>query len=256
MLRGVRYLGLEEMHRGKKSRFYTMVLDRDDGRILWAKPGRGQAAWQGFGRRLRLAKAQIKAGATDLSAAYWRAVLENLPEAVLVLDKFHIIKLMNERLDDRRRQRVRAAEGPLKLKIKGPRFLLLRHPENLKEEHMPRLDEALRLQEPLLLGWYLKEELRELWSQTSRKPRETCLKDGCDKAPETGIGQRRQRAQTLRTHISGRLADAEHPIPSGKLEGINHKIKTLPQPSYGFHNENFFILKLLSLHHSKYQLLG
>ena len=256
MLRGVRYLGIDEMHLGKKSRFYTIVLDLDDGRILWAKPGRGQAALQGFWRRLRLAKAKIKAVATDMSAAYWSAVLEHLPEAVLVFDKFHIIKLMNERLDDLRRQMVREAEGPLKLKIKGTRFLLLRNPENLKEEHIPRLDEALRLNEPLLLGWYLKEELRELWSQTSRKQMETFLKDWCDKATETGIGQMRKMAKTLRTHISGILAYAEHPITSGKLEGINNKIKTLTKRSYGFHDENFFILKLLSLHHSKYKLLG
>ena len=256
VLRGVRYLGIDEIHLGKKSRFYTLVLDLEDGRILWAKPGRGQAALQGFWRRLRVAQAKIKAVATDMSAAYWSAVLDNLPEAALVFDKFHIIKLMNERLDDLRRQMVREAEGPLKLKIKGTRFLLLRNPENLKDEHIPRLDEALRLNEPLLLGWYLKEELRELWSQTSRKQMETFLKDWCDKATQTGIGQMLKMAKTLRMHTSGILAYAEHPITSGKLEGINNKIKTLTKRSYGFHDENFFILKLLSLHHSKYKLLG
>ena len=255
-LRDVRYLGIDEIHLGKKSRFYTIVLDLEDGRILWAKPGRGKAALRGFWRRLRAAQAKIKAVATDMSAAYWSAVVENLPDAALVFDKFHIIKLMNERLDDLRRQMVREAEGPLKLKIKGTRFLLLRNPENLKEEHIPKLDEALRFNEPLLLGWYLKEELRELWSQTSRKQMETFLKDWCGKATETGIGQMLKMAKTLRTHISGILAYNEHPITSGKLEGINNKIKTLTKRSYGFHDENFFILKLLSLHHSKYKLLG
>ena len=97
-----------------------------------------------------------------MSAAYWSAVLEHLPEATLVFDKFHILKLMNERLDDRRREMVREAEGPLKLRIKGTRFLLLRNPENLKDDQIPKLDQALRLNEPLWLGWYLKEELREL----------------------------------------------------------------------------------------------
>jgi len=62
-----------------------------------------------------------------MSAAYWSAVLDHLPDAVLVFDKFHVIKLMNERLDDLRRQMVREAEGALKLKIKGTRFLLLRN---------------------------------------------------------------------------------------------------------------------------------
>jgi transposase len=94
-LRGVRYLGIDEIHLGKKARFYTIVIDLEDGRILWAKPGRDQAALRGFWRRLRLAAAKIQAVATDMSAAYWSAVLEHLPEAALVFDKFHVLKLMN-----------------------------------------------------------------------------------------------------------------------------------------------------------------
>ena len=82
------------------------------------------------------------------------------------------------------------------------------------------------------------------------------LKDWCLKAEQTAIGQLIKMAKTLRTHASGILAYAKHPITSGKLEGINNKIKTLTKRSYGFHDENFFILKLLSLHHAKYKLLG
>jgi transposase len=256
LLKEVRYLGIDEIHLGRKKRFYTIVIDLDDGRILWAKPGRGKAALRGFWQRLRVAQTQIQAVATDMSAAYWSAVLEHLPDAALVFDKFHVLKLMNERLDDLRRHMVREAEGPLKLRIKGTRFLLLRNPENLQAEQIPKLDEALRLNEPLLLGWYLKEELRELWNQPSRKRMEAFLRDWCDKAAQTGIGQMLKMAKTLRTHASGILAYANHPITSGKLEGINNKIKTLTKRSYGFHDENFFILKLLSLHHSRYKLLG
>jgi len=255
-LQGVRYLGIDEIHLGKKKRFYTIVIDLEDGRILWAKPGRGKAALRGFWRRLRLAKAKIQAVATDMSVAYWSAVLEHLPDAALVFDKFHVLKLMNERLDDLRREMVREAEGPLKLKIKGTRFLLLRNPENLTGDQIPKLDQALHLNQPLLLAWYLKEELRELWNQTSRKQMKAFLEDWCDKASQTGIGQVLKMAKTLRTHASGILAYANHPITSGRLEGINNKIKTLTKRSYGFHDENFFILKLLSLHHSKYKLLG
>src|SRR5271154_3917566 len=198
-LKGVRYLGVDEIYLGKKNRFYTIVIDLEDGRILWAKPGRGGAALRGFWRRLRLVKAKIRAVATDMSAAYWSAVLEHLPEAALVFDKFHVIKLMNERLDDLRRQMVREAEGPLKLRIKGTRFLLLRNPENLQEDQIPKLDRALQLNEPLLLGWYLKEELRELWNQSSRQKMAAFLKDWCQKADQTAIGQLIKMAKTLRS---------------------------------------------------------
>jgi transposase len=255
-LRGVHYLGIDEIHLGKKVRFYTIVIDLEDGRILWAKPGRGKAALRAFWPRLRRSGAKIRAVATDMSGAYWSAVLEHLPGAALVFDKFHVLKLMNERLDDLRRQMVREAEGPLKLRIKGTRFLLLRNPENLTQEQLPKLQEALRLNEPLLLGWYLKEELRELWSQPSRPQMKAFLLDWCDKAQQTSVGQLHKMAKTLRVHASGILAYADDPITSAKLEGINNKIKTLTKRSYGFHDQNFFLLKLLSLHHSRYKLLG
>jgi transposase len=255
-LRGVRYLAIDEIYLGAKTRYFTIVLDLDDGRILWAKPGRGKAALRGFWRRLRLSGARIQAVAMDMSGAYWSAVLEHLPDAALVFDKFHILKLMNERLDDLRREMVREAEGPLKLKIKGTRFLLLRNLENLRADQIPKLEEALRLNEPLMVGWYLKEELRELWTQTSRAKMNAFLEDWCNKAGQSGIGQMIKMAKTLRTHASGILSYADFPITSGKLEGSNNKIKTLTKRSYGFHDENFFILRLLSLHHAKYKLLG
>ena len=110
--------------------------------------------------------------------------------------------------------------------------------------------------EPLLLAWYLKEELRELWNLGSRKRMKSFLKDWCDKASQTGIGQMLKMAKTLQIHASGILAYADHPISSGRMEGINNKIKTLTKQAYGFHDQNFFVLKLLSLHHSKYKLLG
>jgi transposase len=255
-LRDVRYLGIDEIHLGQKKRFYTIGIDLQDGRILWAKPGRGKAALRGFWPRLRRARAQIQAVAIDMSGAYWSAVLEHWPEAALVFDKFHILKLMNERLDDLRRERVREAEGPLKLKIKGPRFLLLRNPKNLTTAQIPKLEPALHRNEPLLLAWYLKEELRELWNQASRPQLKAFLEDWGAKAGQTGIGQLLKMAKTLRTHTKGILAYADHPITSARLEGITNKIKPLTKRSYGFHDENFFILKLLSLHHSKYKLLG
>jgi transposase len=230
-LQGVRYLGIDEIHLGSKKRYYTIVIDLEDGRILWAKPGRGGAALKGFWPRLRRAKAKIKAVATDMSAAYWSAVLDHLPDAALVFDKFHVIKLMNERLDDLRRHMVREAEGAMKLKIKGTRFLLLRNPENLKTEQIPKLDRALSLNEPLLIGWYMKEELRELWNQPSRQDMETFMKDWCEKAEQSAIGQLIKMAKTLRLHASGILAYSRYPISSGKLEGINNKIKTLTKRS-------------------------
>ena len=59
---------------------------------------------------LRRAKARIEAVACDMSAAYWSAVLEHLPEAAIVFDQFHIVKLANEKIDDLRRALQREGE--------------------------------------------------------------------------------------------------------------------------------------------------
>jgi hypothetical protein len=76
-------------------------------------------------------------------------------------------------------------------------------PENLQEDQIPKLDQALQLNEPLLLGCYLKEELREPWNQPSRDDMEAFMKDWCEKAEQTAIGQLMKMATTLRTHVSG-----------------------------------------------------
>jgi transposase len=83
--------------------------------------GRGADALRRFWRALRLAKARIEAVTMDMSAAYWAAVAEHLPDATVVFDRFHIVKLVNEKLDDLRRAMVREATGLMKKTVKGLR---------------------------------------------------------------------------------------------------------------------------------------
>lgn len=252
----LKHLSMDEIYVGKRKKYYTLVLDLDSGRIVWVSRGRGKAALQGFWRRLRKSKAKLEAVAMDMSGAYWAAVLEAMPKVKVVFDRFHIMKLMNEKIDDLRRALVREAEGPLKLAIKGTRFLLLMRPENLQEEQFPKLEKALKLNEPLLLAWYLKEELALLWAQASAKAMERFLRQWCQRALATGIKQLGQMAKTLLTHWTGILNWWAYPINNGKMEGTNNKIKTLTRQAYGYRDEDFFILKLLGLHESRYKLVG
>jgi transposase len=122
-----------------------------------------------------------------------------------VFHRFHIIELMNEKLDDLRRAVVREAQGPLKLVIKGTRYLLLMRGDNLKEEQLPKLEKALELNAPLSLAWYLKEEQTLLWEQPSYKAMEQFLRQWCARAMVTGIKQLAQMAKTLLTHWTGLL---------------------------------------------------
>jgi len=232
------------------------LLDLETGRIVWVGHGRGQAALGKFWRRLRLSRAKIQAVAMDMSGAYWAAVLEHLPGAAVVFDRFHIMKLMNEKLDELRRVLVREATGAMGQTIKGTRYLWLTRAANLEQEKLPKLEDALKLNHPLSQAYYLKEELGLLWEQPSRVAMEDFLRQWCARAMETGIALLRQMAKTLLLHASGILSWWEHRLSSGKMEGVNNKIKTLTRQAYGYRDEAFFILKLLALHQARIKLLG
>jgi transposase len=255
-LRGVRYLAVDEFHVGRKGQFMTVVIDLESGHILWVAKGRGAAALRPFLRRVRLSRAKIEAVACDMSAAYWSAILEGLPKAKIVFDHFHIIKLANEKIDEVRRSLQREAGVLDRRYLKGKRYLLLMGGENLPEGKRAALEEALRFNEPLSVAYYLKEELRELWSQPSAAQARKFLFAWCEQALESGIVPMISLVKTLRGHAEGILNYFLHPISTGKLEGINNKIKVLKRKAYGYRDQTFFILKLYSLHESKSVFTG
>jgi transposase len=219
-----KYLSIDEIYVGKGKKFYTLVLDLESGRIVWVSRGRGKAALRGFWRRVPKARAKIVAVAMDMSGAYWAAVLEALAKVKIVFDRFHIIKLMNQKLDELRRPMVREAEGPLKMVIKGTRYLLLMGLNNLKDEQLPKLEKALELNQPLAQGWYLKEELGLLWEQPSYQAMEKFLRQWCERGLSTGVKQLAQMAKTLLAHWTGVLNWWDHRINNGKMEGTNNKL--------------------------------
>lgn len=232
------------------------MIDLDTGRILWVAKGRGKDALRKFWRRLRLAKARVEAVACDMSAAYWSAILENLPGAAIVFDHFHIIKLANEKIDDLRRTLQREAEVLGYQTLKGSRYLLLTGSENLTGDKRERLAEALRFNEPLSTAYYLKEELRLLWSRRTRDSMRRFLERWIARASGSGIRQMESLARTLRAHAAGILNYFDHPISSGKLEGINNKVGAMTRAAYGYRDPDFLYLKLYSLHESSLRLTG
>lgn len=167
-LKHLRQIAIDEIAVGKGHRYVTLVLDLESGAVVHVGAGKGEEALHDFWRRLRHSHAKIAAVATDMSPAYIAAVTAQLPEATLVFDRFHVMKLFNEKLSDLRRELYRTATSAMEKKVlKGTRWLLLKRPEHLDERRneRQRLDEALRLNEPLALAYYLKEDLSEFWEQ-------------------------------------------------------------------------------------------
>ena len=258
-LKRVRNIAIDEIHLGQRHRFLTLVLDLDSGAVLFVGHGKGQEALNPFWKWLKSSKAKIRAVATDMSPAYIAAVQKHLPQARLVFDRFHVVKLLNEKLTELRRQLYREAQGPLgKNVLKGIRWLLLMNPENLDEtrSEQHRLQEALDLNRPLAIAYYLKEDLRQLWSQGTKRRARRFLDSWVRRAEASGIRMLQRFARTLTIHRRGILAWYDVPISTGPLEGTNNKIRTLQRQAYGFRDREYFILKIYALHTTRYVLIG
>jgi transposase len=257
-LKDVCHIAIDEICIGKGHRYKTLVMDLDTGAIIFVGEGKSAESLVPFWRRLRRRRGQIKAVAMDMSAAYISAVQANLPDAAIVFDRFHVVKLMNEKLTELRRDLYRQASSDEKSVLKGSRWLILKNPENLEEDRdeKKRLEAALKLNEPLATAYYLKEELRQFWEQPSKYRARRFLMSWCKRATGTGLSPLTTIAKTLMRLQEGLLSYFDYRITSGPMEGTNNKVKTVQRQSYGFRDQDYFKLVLYSLHQKKYALVG
>ena len=258
-LKQVKVIAIDEISIRKGHTYATIVMDLESGAILFVGKGKGERALKPFWKRLKASRAKVEAAATDMSSAFYAAVQKNLPNATLVFDRFHIVKLMNEKLSQLRRDLQREAEENLQKNVlKGTRWLLLKSPENLDDSRneRKRLREALQLNESLATAYYLKEDLRQIWEQPGRFAATRFLVDWCRRARASGIRVLHTMANTLEGYRSGILNWYQHPISTGPLEGVNNKIKTMKRQAYGYRDQEYFELKLYALYQAKFRLIG
>jgi transposase len=258
-LKHLRHIAIDEISVAKGHRYLTVVMDLESGAVVFVGDGKGADALKPFWKRLRGSKAKIEAVAMDMAPAYCAAVSTYLPNAKIVFDRFHVMKLFNEKLSNLRRALYREATDMMQKQVlKGTRWLLLKASENLDEEkdEKSRLEEALALNKSLATAYYLKEDLRQLWEQPGKKFATLFLNGWLKRAQASGIKMLQQMAKTLAAHRSGLLAYYDVMITSGPMEGTNNKIKTMKRQAYGFRDHEFFKLKILAIHETRYELVG
>ena len=257
-LKKLKKIAVDEISIGSGQHYLTLVLDLESGAVVFVGEGKGAETLIPFWKRLKSSGAKVEAVAIDMSPAYIGAVMENLPQATIVFDHFHVVKLYNEGLSDLRRQLYHEAEVMEKKVIKGTRWLLLKNPENLNEkrDEPRRLQEALALNQPLATAYYMKEDLRQLWKQPDKKTAAKFLLDWVYQAGSSGIAMLKKFARTLAAHRTGILAYYDYPISTAPLEGTNNKINTMKRQAYGFRDLEFFKLKIMAVHEARYALVG
>lgn len=260
-LKKLKRIAIDEIYVGK-NRYLTVVMDIESGAVVFVGDGKGSDALEPFWQRLRrYRKVDIEAVAIDMSPAYIKAVRANLKKAIVVFDHFHVIKLFNEKISDFRRKLFNNTKDILQQRVvKGTRWLLLTAREKLedKEEQTQRLKQALEINRPLATVYYMKEDLRQLWCWTDdKKAAEWHLHSWITMARSSGIEMLKKFATTLEDHFDGILAYFDFDcLSTGPLEGTNNKIKTMQRKAYGYRDMEFFKLKIMALHETKYALVG
>lgn len=186
---------------------------------------------------------KIEAVVMDMWDPFVSAVKKWCPNAKIVFDLFHVVQAFNKVINKVRNQEYRKATEEEKNIIKESKYLLLKNKINLRQEEKPHLKELLELNQNLSAVYILKDALKMIWKYKYTKCAERALENWCALAREIGIPSVVQFAKRLERYKKGILNHCRYPIHTGKLEGVNNKLKVIKRNAYGFLDTKYFILK-------------
>ena len=242
---GLQRLAIDEVAVRKGHNYRTVVLDYDTGRVVWRGEGRQVETLDRFFENMpETVRNGIRAVAIDLWEPDLKSIRNWCPEADVVFDLFHVVKAFNKVIHDIRNEEFRKADRQGRALLKGSKYLLLRRGENLKPDQRMRLREILTLNERLNIVYWLKDLLKHIWDYRRPGWAESAIESWCAVAEEDGHPALRRFARRLQTFKFGILNHCKHPIHTSKIEGVNNKIKVIKRGAYGFHDLEYFALKV------------
>lgn len=250
------YISVDEFSIKKGHKYMSVFADIRTGRIIYAVQGRKVEDIEPFLKKLAKKARKLKAIAMDLSPSYISAVKTHLPNVKIVFDRFHVTKLLNQALDELRRNERNKYVAAGENVGKGDRFLFLKNFEDLDDTQRSRLDSLFKVNEPLAKAHAMKEQFRLFWEKKSKKEASEFLCCWIYEAYHSGIRPLKRVAKTILRHNEGLLNYFDYHISNGMAEGINNKIKVLKRNAYGFKDMEYFKLLLLDLHEKSIQLNG
>lgn len=249
VLKDVRIIGIDEIYVGRR-KFKTIVRDLESGAVLFVGDGKGGDALKPFAKKIRSSgKCKIEVVAMDMSAGYSAWVKNELKTAVIVFDHFHVIQLMNKKLDELRRKTMRELDEEQKKSLKNKRFHLLKAEEKLNENEADELEQLKALFEELSTSHVMKERLRSIYRTAKDEDDARVLFEGWIKdAQGSGIPCLKTMSKTLTRHLEGVLGYWKfNQLTNAGMEGFNNKIRWLIRQAYGFRDPEYFRLKVFDL---------
>ena len=242
---GVIHIGIDEISRKKGHVYVTNVYDLGKRRLLWSGAGRQEQTLEAFFAFLGPERTAALAGiCCDMWQPYIDVIKARAAQAVLVFDKFHIVRHLMMAVDQVRRDEIREKGRGHKHLLYRTRYIWLKNPWNLTEQQRVRLGELEHLNLPINRAYLLKELFRHFWSYQTAGWAKRYLKKWFWWATHSRLTPLRDFAWMLRRHEDDLLNYFRLPLTNGTVEGLNNKAKLIIHKAYGFRTAHNYIRNL------------
>jgi transposase len=244
-LEGLTHIGIDEISRKRGHVYVTNVYDLRSKRLVWSGEERSKETLEAFFKFLGPEKTAALDGiCCDMWQPYIDVIKEQAPQAVLVFDKFHIVRHLMEAVDQVRRDEIREKGPAHKALMYKTRFIWLKNPWNLTEGQTFRLGELERLNLKINRAYLLKELFRHFWDYNYAGWARRYLKRWFWWATHSRLEPVREFAWMVRRHEEDILNYFRMPIDNGTVEGLNNKAKLVIHKAYGFRTAKNYIRNL------------
>ncbi len=242
----LRFLGVDEIYLGRRDKFLTIVSDLETGEPLWAGRDRKRETLDRFfAEALPPARRRaVRAACVDMWEPFTQSLRTHLPHARIVYDKFHVLRHVNDALDETRRAEFFRQGGAARALLRGKRWLLLRAWGHLERGERQELKALLALNRRLAKAHLLKEQLAHLWDYTYEGAAWRFLTAWVRALRWQRLPAFDKVAQLLSRHLDGVLAYCHVKVPFGKVEAINGNIRAMIRRGRGYRDHEYLLLKV------------
>jgi transposase len=233
-------IGLDETSSKRGHNYITVFVDMDRSKVLFATPGKDAATLTAFKEDLEAhggRPGQIKHACCDMSPAFIRGIEDTFENASITFDKFHVIKVINEAVDE-----VRRSEQKTRSELKKTRYAWLKNPDNLTKKLQAVID-ALNVKKMNLKtsrAYQIKLTFQDVYDQPIQRA-EAFLKRWYFWATHSRLQPIINAARTIKRHWAGILQWFESKINNGVLEGINSLIQAAKAKARGYRSNRNLI---------------
>jgi transposase len=239
-LEGIEAIGVDEWQWRKGHDYVTLVyqIQGDCRRLLYVTPKRTVRSLLGFFRMLGKKRAeQIRYVCSDMWRPYLKVIAKKIPQALHILDRFHIVANLNKALNEIRAGEARRLkrEGYEEV-LKHTKYCFAKNPENLTDKQKARLDEVMQYDLKSVKAYLLKEAFQVLWSYRSPYWARWYLKKWCYRAARSKLDPVKKFVKSVRKHeeLILNYFKAKRALSSGIVEGLNRNVNLVTRKAYGF----------------------